>query len=159
MEKVREQCGVSRDGSKATNILKAARSYGLEAEGAAGDAEALRESGAFPCILFWDFNHFVVLDGFKGDYAYINDPARGEVKVPMDEFEESFTGVTLLFQKTDAFEEGGNKPSTLRYARERLVGMGTAIAFVMLTVAITSLACIANTSISQVFMDHILTGE
>ena len=159
LEKVREQCGVSRDGSKASNILKAARSYGLAAEGAAGDADALRESGAFPCIIFWNFNHFVVLDGFKGKYAYLNDPARGEVKVPMDEFEESFTGVVLMFEKTDAFQEGGSKPSTLRYARERLRGMGAAIAFVMITAAITSLAGISNTSMSQVFMDRILTGD
>ena len=159
LEKVREMCGVSRDGSKASNILKAARSYGLAASGAAGDMEALRESGSFPCIIFWNFNHFVVLDGFKGKYAYLNDPARGEVKVTMEEFEESFTGVVLLFEKTEAFEEGGSKPSTLRYARERLSGMGAAIAFVMLTAAITSLAGIVNTSMSQVFMDRILSGD
>ena len=80
LEKVREQCGVSRDGSKAANILKAACSYGLEAEGASGDTDALRESATCPCIIFWNFNHFVVLDGFRGKYAYINDPARGEKK-------------------------------------------------------------------------------
>ena len=159
LEKVREQCGVSRDGSKASNILKAARSYGLAAEGAAGTMESLRENGTFPCIVFWNFNHFVVVDGFKGKYVYINDPARGEVRVTLEEFEESFTGVVLLFEKTDAFEEGGEKPSTLRYARERLKGMGVAIAFVMLTAAIMALAGIANTSLSQVFMDRILTGE
>ena len=159
LEKVRERCGISRDGSKALNILKAARSYGLAADGASGDAQALREEGAFPCIIFWNFNHFVVLDGFKGEYAYLNDPARGEVRVTMEEFESSFTGVVLLFDKTDAFEEGGEKPSTLRYARERLSGMGAAIAFVMLTAAITSLAGIANTSIGQVFMDRILSGD
>ncbi len=159
LEKVREQCGVSRDGSKAANILKAARSYGLEAEGASGDVDALREGATFPCVIFWNFNHFVVLDGFRGEYAYINDPARGEIKVAMDEFEESFTGVVLLFQTTDAFEKGGQKPSTLRYARERLSGMGAPIAFVMLTAALMSLAGIANTSMGQVFMDRILTGE
>jgi NHLM bacteriocin system ABC transporter peptidase/ATP-binding protein len=159
LEKVREQCGVSRDGSKASNILKAARSYGLSAEGATGDMQALRESATYPCIVFWNFNHFVVLDGFKGNYAYLNDPARGEVKVPIEEFEENFTGVVLLFGKTEAFEEGGSKPSTLWYARERLRGMGAAIAFVMLTAAITSLAGIANTSMGQVFMDRILSGD
>ena len=159
LEKVREQCGVSRDGSKAVNILRAARSYGLNAEGASGDAAAVRDAGSFPCIIFWNFNHFVVLDGFKGKYAYLNDPARGEVRVPIEEFEESFTGVVLLFEKTDAFQEGGKKPSTLRYAKERLAGMGAAIAFVMVTAAIASLAGIVNTSISQVFMDRILTGD
>ena len=159
LEKVRERCGVSRDGSKASNILKAARSYGLAAQGAAGDAVALRETGCFPCIIFWNFNHFVVLDGFKGDYAYLNDPARGEVRVNMEEFEESFTGVVLIFEKTDAFVESGKKPSTLRYAKERLAGMEVAIAFVMLSAAIASLVGIANTSLSRVFMDRILTGE
>ena len=159
LEKVREQCGVSRDGSKASNILKAARSYGLAAEGAAGNAESLRASGAFPCILFWNFNHFVVLDGFRGDYAYLNDPARGEVRVTMEEFESSFTGVVLLFEKTDAFQEGGTKPSALRYARERLAGMGPAILFVMLTAAIMALAGIVSTSMGQVFMDRVLSGE
>ena len=159
LEKVREKCGVSRDGSKASNILKAARSYGLSASGASGDAKALREGAVFPCIIFWNFNHFVVLDGFSGKYAYLNDPARGEVKVTMEEFEESFTGVVLLFEKTDAFEQGGKKPSTLRYAKERLHGMGAAIVFVMLTAAITSLAGIANTSMGQVFMDRILSGN
>ena len=159
LEKVREKCGVSRDGSKASNILRAARGYGLAARGAAGDAEALRESGAFPCIIFWNFNHFVVLDGFKGKYAYLNDPARGQVRVPMEEFEESFTGVVLLFEKTEAFEEGGSKPDTIRYAKERLRGMGAAIAFVMLTAAITSLAGVSNPSMSQVFMDRILSGD
>ena len=159
LEKVREQCGVSRDGSKASNILKAARSYGLDAQAASGDTQALREAECFPCIIFWNFNHFVVLDGFKGKHAYLNDPGRGEVKVPIEEFEESFTGVVLLFEKTDAFEEGGKKPSTLRYAKERLKGLGPAIVFVMLTAALASLAGIANTSMSQVFMDRILTGE
>ena len=102
LEKVREQCGVSRDGSKAANILRAARGYGLSAEGATGDAQALRKEATFPCIIFWNFNHFVVLDGFRGKYAYINDPARGELRVKMDDFEESFTGVVLLFEKTEA---------------------------------------------------------
>ena len=159
LEKVREQCGVSRDGSKASNILKAARSYGLAASGASGDTDALRESDGFPCIIFWNFNHFVVLDGFKGKFAYLNDPARGEVKVPIEEFEESFTGIVLLFEKTEAFEEGGSKPDTLRYAKERLKGMGPAIAFVMITAAIMSLAGIANTSMGQVFMDRVLSGD
>ena len=82
LEKVREQCGVSRDGSKAGNIIKAARAYGLAANGLAADANDLRENADFPYIIYWNFNHFVVLDGFKGKYAYLNDPARGQVRVP-----------------------------------------------------------------------------
>jgi len=159
LEQVRADCGVSRDGSKASNVLKAARSYGLAAKGMTYSTKALREKVTFPCILFWNFNHFVVLTGFKGKYAYINDPARGQIKVPMAEFEDSFTGVTLVFEKTDAFEEGGSKPNTLKYARDRLEGLGMPIAFVMLTAAITSLVAVVSTSMSSVFADRILTQE
>ena len=159
LEKIREQCGVSRDGSKAVNILKAARSYGLTADGRAADASALHANADFPYIIFWNFNHFVVLDGFRGKYAYINDPARGQIKVPLDEFEECYTGLALEFSKSEDFKEGGEKPSTLRYVRERLKGMGPAILFVMLAAAVTSIAGIANTSMGQVFIDRILSGE
>ena len=159
LEKVRADCGVSRDGSKASNVLKAARSYGLKAKGMTYSTDALRRKGTFPCIVFWNFNHFIVLDGFKGKYAYVNDPARGEVKIPIDEFDQSFTGIALLFEKTDAFEPGGQKPDTVKYARKRLEGLGMAVAFVMITAAITSFVAILNTSLGQVFLDRILTGD
>ena len=159
LEQVRADCGVSRDGSKAVNVLKAARNYGLTAKGMTYSVDALRKKGSFPCIIFWNFNHFVVLDGFKGNYAYLNDPARGQVRIPMSEFEESFTGVALIFEKTDAFEEGGSKPDTIAFARKRLEGLGGAMAFVMLTAAIVSLVTIINTSLGQVFMDRILSGS
>ncbi len=159
LEKLRVDCGVSRDGSKASNILRAARSYGLTAKGMTFSTSALRKKGTFPCILFWNFNHFVVLRGFRGKNALLNDPGRGQVKVPIEEFDQSFTGITLVFEKTDAFEMGGSKPDTVKFARKRLEGLGLPIAFVMLTAAITSLVAIGTTSLGQVFMDRILTGE
>ena len=128
LEQVRADCGVSRDGSKASNMLKAARSYGLAARGMTMSTQVLKKKEPFPCIIFWNFNHFVVLRGFRGKYALINDPARGQVKVPMDQFDDSFTGVALMFEKTDEFEEGGSKPDTLKYARKRLDGLASPIA-------------------------------
>lgn len=159
LEQVRADCGVSRDGSKAKNILKAARSYGLEAKGFAISTNALKRQGNFPCILFWNFSHFVVLNGFKGKNAIINDPAQGTVKVPMDTFEESFTGVALVFKKTEAFQEGGTRPSTLKFTRNKLKGMGGAIACVMLMAAISSSITILDTSLGQVFLDRILSNK
>ena len=83
LEEVRVSCGVSRDGSNAKNVLKAARFYGLKADGYKVEPEVLMEQAAFPCIIHWNFNHFVVLDGFTGKKAILNDPARDKVEVSL----------------------------------------------------------------------------
>ena len=159
LEQVRLDCGVSRDGSNARNVLLAARSYGLEAQGYRCEVETLRSDMTNPCIIHWNFNHFVVLDGFKGKTAYINDPARGEVRVPMEEFDRSFTGVCLQFSPGPDFKPGGRRKSTIAFARKRLRGAGAAVAFVTLTTVIGYLFGLINPIFSRFFMDRLLTGE
>jgi NHLM bacteriocin system ABC transporter peptidase/ATP-binding protein len=158
LEQVRVDCGVSRDGSNAFNILRAARSYGFRAKGYRFELEALRKKGLFPCICHWGFDHFVVVRGFKGDKVYVNDPARGEVTMPVSEFDEGFTGVVLQLVPTDAFEQGGSPASVREFGAERLRGAAPALAFVALTAAITSATGIVNPVFSQVFADRLLTG-
>lgn len=159
LEQVRLDCGVSRDGSNAKNVLVAARSYGFEAQGFRCEVSALKKDMSYPCIIHWNFNHFVVLDGFKGDWAYLNDPARGEVKVSMEEFDRSFTGICLQITPGPDFQPGGKPKSTLAFARKRLVGAGAAVAFVMLSSVIGYLFGIINPIFSRFFMDRLLTGE
>ena len=159
LEQVRIDCGVSRDGSNAKNILMAARNYGMNAGGYKMEPEALREKGTFPCVVHWNFNHFVVCCGFKGKYAYLNDPARGSVKVTMDEFDEAFTGICLMITPSENFVPGGKKKSTLDFAARRLRGAGAAVAFVVLTTLITYLFGIINPGFTRFFMDRLLTGE
>ena len=159
LEQVRLDCGVSRDGSSAKNILIAARSYGFEAQGYRCEVDSLRQEVALPCIIHWNFNHFVVLDGFRGRYAYINDPARGEVKVPMEEFDNAFTGICLQITPGPDFKPGGKPKSTLEFARKRLKGAGVAVAFVLLSTVISYLFGIINPIFSRFFMDRLLTGE
>ncbi len=159
LEQVRADCGVSRDGSSAKNMLRAARSYGLIANGYKLEPEELRAHGTFPCIIHWNFNHFVVLDGFKKGKALLNDPARGYVEVSMAEFDKAFTGVCLLFEVGESFEKGGKPGSVLRFAREKLRGSSGAFAFVVLTELITTALAIANPAFSRVFLDRILTGS
>ena len=158
LEEAREACGVSRDGSKALNILRAARKYGLEADGYTYDLEGLQANAKLPCILFWNFCHFVVLTGFSSNkkWAYVNDPARGQVRVPAEEFDEAFTGIALLMEPSDEFEPAGEPPSTVSFVRERLRGMAAPVAFVALATAILSIIGIANSSMSRVFVDAVL---
>ena len=159
LEQLRIDCGVSRDGSNAKNVLVAARSYGFEAQGLKCEVSALKTGVPFPCIIHWNFNHFVVLDGFKGNYAYLNDPARGEVKVTMEEFDRAFTGICLQITPGEGFEPGGKPKSTLEFARKRLAGAGAAVAFVMLSTVIGYLFGVINPMFNRFFMDRLLTGE
>lgn len=159
LEQVRVDCGVSRDGSNARNILRAARSYGLVAKGYRYEPEALRKEGKFPCIIHWNFNHFVVLDGFRGNKAVLNDPAKGTYTVPMKTFDESFTGICLLFEPGEDFLPGGKPQSMISYAKKRLVGAGAAIVFVTLTTIISSLLGVITPAFSRIFLDRLLTHE
>ncbi len=158
LEQVRSDCGVSRDGSSAVNILKAARYYGFTAKGYRYEPSELKENGSFPCIIHWNFNHFVVLNGFRGDHAIINDPAKGSMRIPMEQFDEAFTGVCLQFTPTENFEPGGKPKSIIGFAKKRLKGTGAAFAFIILTTTITSLIGIINPVFSRIFMDVLLTG-
>ena len=159
LEQVRADCGVSRDGSNAKNVLKAARSYGLTAKGYRYEPDELKKNGKFPCIIHWNFNHFLVLDGFKGNKAVLNDPAKGTYSVPMETFDNSFTGICLMFEPGDSFEPGGKPKSMVAFAKEKMRGAGVAVAFTIITTVITSLIGIINPAFSRIFIDRLLTGQ
>lgn len=158
LEQVRSDCGVSRDGSNAANVLRAARSYGMIAKGYRYEPEELKKYGKFPCIVHWNFNHFVVLNGFKKDKAVLNDPAKGNYTVSMKVFDESFTGICLMFEPGDNFEPSGKPKSMMSFARERMKGSAVAVAFVILTSIISNLIGIINPAFSRIFLDRLLTG-
>lgn len=159
LEQVRFDCGVSRDGSNARNLLRAARSYGLTAKGYRYEPDDLKKEGKFPCIIHWNFNHFVVLNGFRKGKAVLNDPAKGTYAVPMKTFDESFTGICLFFEPGEDFVPEGKQTSMLAYAKKRLKGAGAAVAFIVLTSIISSLLGIITPAFSRIFLDRLLTGE
>ncbi len=160
LEQMRVDCGVSRDGSNARNVLKAARNYGMEAAGYRFEhVQELREEGLFPCIIHWEFDHFVVCCGFKGKYALINDPARGSVRIPIEEFDRAFTGICLQFAPTEEFVPDGKRKSTAAYAIKRLSGAGAAVVFVALVSVIDEMFNVIDPAFSRFFMDRLLTRE
>ena len=159
LEQVRVECGVSRDGSKAKNIYLAAEHYGFDVEAFRMTPKGIREKGKFPCIIHWNMDHFVVLDGFRGKHVYLNDPAQGEIRVTDEEFDKAFTGIVIIPTPSETFEPGGKRRSTVDFARKRLIGAGAAVAFVMITTAISYLFGIINSVTSRIFLDRILTGE
>lgn len=158
LEQVRIDCGVSRDGSSAKNIVLAARRYGMKANGFRYEPATLAADDVFPCIIHWNFNHFVVLKGFRHGKAYINDPAQGAIVLSMQQFDEGFTGIALCFRPTEAFVPGGKKKSMLGYAAKRLKGTGPAITFTVLTGVVGAMTALISPAISRVFIDRMLGG-
>nr|WP_026249068.1 NHLP family bacteriocin export ABC transporter peptidase/permease/ATPase subunit [Streptomyces sp. LaPpAH-108] len=161
LEELRIACGVSRDGSRASNLLKAARSYGLTAKGMQMDLAALAEVRA-PAVLFWEFNHYVVYDGMGRRFGrrgvYINDPAKGRRFVPMEEFDGSFTGVVLVLEPGEDFAKGGRKPGILGAMPARLRGTaGTLPAAVLASLLLVAVGA-ALPALSRTYIDMFLIG-
>ena len=155
LAQLRQKCGISRDGSKASNILSVARSYGMEAKGLKVSLEALFE---LPCpyIVFWNFNHFLVVEGFSKKRVYLNDPATGPRTVSRAEFSESFTGIVLVLKPGAEFEPGGQKQNILRLLWERLQGSWGALTYCVLAGLLLVIPGLAIAAFSRVFVDDIL---
>jgi NHLM bacteriocin system ABC transporter peptidase/ATP-binding protein len=155
LEELRAACGVSRDGSRASSIVRAARAYGLEAD---GHKVALEEIGKVPVpfIAFWGFSHFVVVEGVRRGRVAINDPAVGRRRVSAEEFDRNYTGVLLTFAKGPDFQPGGRRPSISAGLRTRYREARTAILFIATVSLVMAVPGVLAPNFSRLFVDYFL---
>ncbi len=157
LEEVRIDCGVSRDGCNAKNILRGARKHGLKAKGFRKGLDALRDSSG-PSIIHWNFNHFVVYEGYKKGHMYINDPAMGRRKMTYEEMNENFTGIVLEFEKDVSFETSKEKETLFYYLNKRLGTEKVSVLYMLLIGLCLVLPGLIIPVFSKVFIDDILLG-
>ncbi|WP_438295070.1 NHLP family bacteriocin export ABC transporter peptidase/permease/ATPase subunit [Streptomyces sp. HUAS TT7] len=162
LEELRIACGVSRDGSRASNVLKAARSYGLTAKGMQMEPAALAEVQG-PAVLFWEFNHYVVYDGMGRRLGrrgvHINDPDKGRRFVPTEDFDTSFTGVVLVLEPGPDFRRGGRRPGVMGALPARLRGTtGTMLASLLASLLLVAVGATLP-ALSRTYIDLFLIGR
>ena len=157
LEKMRIETGVSRDGCNAGNIMKAAKRLGLECHGYRKEPAGLRKLTP-PCIIHWNFNHFVVLEGFRGDHAYINDPACGRRRLTLQELDDGFTGVVLTFAPTERLQKIRSSSGIGEFIAERLRGNSGALAKLVLAGVLLVFPGVLLPVVSQVFLDEVVCG-
>lgn len=157
LEVLRIECGVSRDGTKASSVLKAARKFGFDAHGFRMEIEGLDDI-KLPVILFWNFNHFVVLEGYNKGKYFLNDPAVGKRVVTAEEFDESFTGVVLTFEPTPDFKKSGKKPAIWPRLKKRLTGLKSTLSFLVGISFLFFIPGFVYPTFSRFFIDNILIG-
>ena len=157
LEQLRAACGVSRDGAKASNLVKAARLYGLEAKGRRMELDQLADL-RLPAIAFWNFNHFVVVEGSGPKGVYLNDPATGARQVPWEEFDRSFTGVMLVFEPGPDFAKGGKPPSVVRGLATRLRGATAGLVLCVLAGLLLIVPGLAAAAFLKIFVDQVLVA-
>ena len=155
LEKLRIACGVSRDGLKATNILKAAREYGLEAKGYAKSIEKLMQL-EMPAIIFWNFNHFLVIEGFTKNKVYLSDPAQGRYHVSHQEFDDAFTGVVMTFKPGEKFEKGNEKKGLLSSLASRVAHSKMSITYIIIVSLFLVIPGLVIPSFTKIFIDKYL---
>ncbi|MBW4427182.1 MAG: NHLP family bacteriocin export ABC transporter peptidase/permease/ATPase subunit [Nostoc desertorum CM1-VF14] len=158
LAKLREECGVSRDGSKAFNILKAAKNYGLNAKGLKLSLENVKTT-RLPYIAFWNFNHFLVVEGYSKKRVYLNDPATGKRTVSWEDFDRAYTGVALVMEPGADFQRGGKKNHIVSALSNRLQNSWGTILFCLLAGLLLTLPRLAVPAFSQVFIDEILIQD
>lgn len=155
LEQLRLDCGVSRDGSKASSIIFAAKKYGLKAEGYRYELSSINELKV-PFIVFWNFNHFLVVEGFSKELVYLNDPATGPRTVSLEEFDQSYTGVVLTFAPTESFIPKGSPPSILRSLKKRMTNNYDSLIFLILIGILLVIPGLVIPTFTKVFIDNYL---
>ena len=155
LEQLRSDCGVSRDGSTAINIVTAAENYGLECGGHRGSVDDLSEL-SMPAIIWWKKSHFMVLEGIHSNTYFVNDPARGQYSLSREEFSASYSGAAITFEKSPTFVSGGHRYRAAPALARRLTRSRAGVIFTILAGLLAMLLGLVTAPISQVFINDVL---
>ena len=155
LTELREKCEVSRDGSSAASIVRAARHYGLKCSGLSLPSAQLKKL-ELPLILFWQFHHFLILEGFDGNHFYLNDPSTGRRRLTAEEFERGYSNIALRFERTEDFKPGGKRPGMLKQLSAWRAGSWGVVAGALACGLMLAPVALAVPATISIFVDSVL---
>ena len=158
LSQIRSDCDTNRDGVNAATISKVANQYGLKAHGYRYSHDALMNKATYPCMILWEYNHFVILNGFRGKHAYINDPANGQVTIPLDDFWNSYSDFCMIFEKTPQFISAGKPTGILSFAGDKLKKTKKTFIYMLLMTIVSALIGLLSPAFSHIFINKLQAG-
>ncbi len=158
LSQIRSDCDTNRDGVNAATISKVANQYGLKAHGYRYSHDALMNKATYPCMILWEYNHFVILNGFRGKHAYINDPANGQVTIPLDDFWNSYSDFCMVFEKTPQFIPAGKPTGILSFAGDKLKKTKKTFIYMLLMTIVSALIGLLSPAFSHIFINKLQTS-
>ena len=151
---MRRECHVSRDGSRLSYVMAAAKKYGLEADARRKDADL--EGITLPAIVFWRFCHFLVVEKITDKKVYLSDPAKGKVILTKEEFAADYSGVVLQLTKTETFEKGGVPFSSNKILINLLKGKKSVFVYLGILILLLNLVGLVIPGLTSLFIDFYL---
>jgi NHLM bacteriocin system ABC transporter peptidase/ATP-binding protein len=158
LEELRYVTAVNRDGTRASNIVRGAKHYGIAARGFTKAPEDLATM-TMPVVVFWNFNHFITVEGMRGGKVWVNDPATGPRVMTFTEFDEGFTGVVLTFERTPEFQPGGTPPSLFGNIAAQLGRVRVGLASVVLAGFLLLVPGLLLPGVQRAFTDYFLIAK
>ncbi|ENS4279152.1 peptidase domain-containing ABC transporter [Salmonella enterica] len=153
---LRQQFNISSRGATLYSIRTIAVQMGMTARALSLDLNELNVLRR-PCILHWNFNHFVVLVNVKRNGFVLHDPARGRIIVSKAEASKCFTGIALELWPGSTFRrERVKKRLNLVTLINSIHGIkGALLKIFALSIVVEAIGLILPAG-TQLVMDHAL---
>lgn len=155
---LRQRFPISQKGSTLVFLIQAANRLQLTTRPLKLDLHHLNQL-KLPCILHWNFNHFVVLKEVNLKNIVIHDPAFGVRTISMEDVSTAFTGVALEAWPNSEFKPQAQKPPVkLRALMGNVTGLKRSFGQILLLALALEVFSLVSPFFMQFVVDNVIVS-